>query len=360
MAYRKDELYHHNPWHDPKDGTFTSGPGGASAAVAASRDPKFDDPDYRSYNQDDEVWAKAEGVIYDKVVPKLNGVDRSDPEMEDLIAMDLANYFYSEYKNYVHDHPSEKGRIDDYAEYVKTNASKVDSNFTVRDDDDDSGPPRNGHLPVGRFEPPKENKTVGFDDGETNAEFLKKLADTRDFSIRGGDIGGLTEYMLKYDETPKKKIFESEASFNKRKKEAFDNRMAAYAMYADTSQIKDKNTKAETESRIFREISGKESTFDDFITGGVRIAVSSRIGNRSFAEAVSKSLKTLKPVDYDLGTYKDVLDHVKKNISTEYKREIPKILRSAGYEDTKEGRNYVEGRLLEEIAETYAELLYEK
>lgn len=363
MAYRKGELYHYNKNHDPKNGQFTSGPGGAISAVAASRDPKFDDPDYHSYYQDDEVWAKAVGVIQDKTIPKLNGVDRDDPEIGDLTAMELADYFYSEYKNYVHDHPEEKGRVDDYAEYVKVNATKINKDLTVRDEndsDDDYDVITSRHKPVGRFEPPKENKAAEVDSGETNAEFLKKLADTRDFSIRGGDIGGLTEYMLKYDETPKKKMFESEASFNKRKKEAFDNRMAAYTMYADTSQIKDKNTKAETESRIFREISGKESTFDDFITGGVRIAVSSRIGNRSFAEAVSKSLKTLKPVDYDLGTYKDVLDHVKKNVSNEYKKEIPKILRSAGYEDTKEGRNYVEGRLLEEIAETYAELLYEK
>ena len=355
MAYRKGELYHYNKNHDPKNGQFTSGPGGSNSAVAASRDPKFDDPDYHSYYQDDEVWAKAEGVIYDKVIPKLNGAvrDDDDPELADITAMELADYFYSEYKNYVHDHPEEKGRVDDYVEYVKANATKVDPAFTVRDENNNDG------YSVS-FEPPKDNKAAGVDSGETNAEFLKKLADTRDFSIRGGDIGGLTEYMLKYDETPKKKMFESEASFNKRKKEAFDNRMAAYTMYADTSQIKDKKEKAETESRIFREISGKESTFDDFITGGVRIAVSSRIGNRSFAEAVSKSLKTLKPVDYDLGTYKDVLDHVKKNVSNEYKKEIPNILRSAGYEDTKEGRDYVEGRLLEEIAETYAELLYEK
>ena len=132
MGYRKGELYHYNKNHDPVDGKFTSGPGGSISAVAASRDPKFDDPDYY---QDDEVWAKAEEVIYNKVIPKINGVvhDRDDPEMDDISAMELAYYFYSEYKNYVHDHPEEKGRVDDYVEYVKANATKVDPAFTVKE-----------------------------------------------------------------------------------------------------------------------------------------------------------------------------------------------------------------------------------
>ena len=45
MQYRKDELYHFNPNHDPKDGKFTSGPKGIISSVKSAL-RKFDGQDY--------------------------------------------------------------------------------------------------------------------------------------------------------------------------------------------------------------------------------------------------------------------------------------------------------------------------
>lgn len=68
MAYRKGELYHYNKNHDPKNGQFTSGPGGASAAVAASRDPDYDKRRFGFYvhDIDNDVFEKAQDTIYKK------------------------------------------------------------------------------------------------------------------------------------------------------------------------------------------------------------------------------------------------------------------------------------------------------
>ena len=357
MAYRKGELYHYNKNHHPRNGQFTSGPGGASTAVAASRDPKFDDPDYHSYYQDDEVWAKAEGVIYDKVIPKLNGAvrDDDDPELADITAMELADYFYSEYKNYVHDHPEEKGRVDDYVEYVKANATKVDPSFTVRDENNNDAPKESQEKLGGRSDLPGDRPGVTLSSKQfgalDNMDRRKEIVSSRDFSIDPGDSAGLAKIISKAETYPKKKLFESEEAFSQRRRNEFDDRLGAATMYTDTSRIKDTKQKAEIESRIFREASRQVSDVGRYEGGAIRAALSDRIKScDSYHEAAYLGFSRLKP-DGGSKTYNDILSYVRKNVSDDYKASVPKVLKEMGYENTQEGRDYVNEYLIDEIAD---------
>lgn len=316
MAYRKGELYHYNKNHDPKDGRFTSGPGGAISAVAASRDPKFDDPDYHSYYQDDEVWAKAVGVIQDKTIPKLNGVDRDDPEIGDLTAMELADYFYSEYKNYVHDHPEEKGRVDDYAEYVKMNATKINKDLTVRDEnnsDDDYDVITSRHEPVGRFEPP-------------------------DFTW-AGDRSSLKENLAK--RVPRKKgILENQNAFAQR---ALKEKEKVYDEYVNTSTHL-ANDKIDTEKRLFKEADADLS--DHAINTGN--ALRKRMRTHEWADALDNML-------YASGNGNGNSAELAKseNVQKVLKDALPRILKAAKFEDTKEARKFVEDWIAEDFKDEY-------
>lgn len=228
MAYRKGELYHYNKNHDPKNGQFTSGPGGSISAVAASRDPKFDDPYYHSYYQDDEVWAKAEGVIYDKVIPKLNGAvrDDDDPELADITAIELADYFYSEYKNYVHDHPEEKGRVDDYVEYVKANATKVDPSFTVRDENNDGYSAISSTPPAPDYEQNYRDRVmrVAANDREFQLMYQRKASDTS------------LDFWDRYDAQDLADYYKQEADSSERLAKATDN-VYAFKPSADEKRL---------------------------------------------------------------------------------------------------------------------------
>lgn len=230
---RKDELYHKgggNPWHDPANGQFTSGPGGRKSdkleAVAKSRDDDYEP--LVATPLDDEAWEKAANLLYKEVVPSIKLDD--DYELKELVSMDLADYFYTEYKNYVDSHPDDRSRINDYVEYVKENMYKVDPSFDNRSkqtDDNDGGKYASAtHQPVGMFTPDPSKQTV----------------------ISPGNRGSLQEYMNEY--VPGKRLFESKQKYARRLSKIEDD---LYRQYIDTSSIKDIKTKRAVEDKIFKE-----------------------------------------------------------------------------------------------------------
>lgn len=238
-----------------------------------------------------------------------------------------------------------------YIQYRKDELYHYNHNHDPRDGRFTSG--KGGSAPSTPSSPSPDKSSGYVND---NAEFLNKISASRDFSIGGGDLGGLTEYMLEYDQPVKKKFLESEDSYQKRRREAFDNRMAAYWMYTDTSKIADKKQKAAVESRIFNEASGKSKDVDSFVSGGISIALSTRIHNQKYFETFGKALGEMKPPDTKFNSYQDVVKYVGRKLSSgDYKRYIPDILKDAGYEDTKDAREFIDKYLIETVASTYAE-----